>query len=172
MNEAFFPDARPVRPIWLVTLADLALLLIGFFVLIQANQRLDKRALAQGFREGFGVTERVPEPMPVAVAAVDSFDVGSSVLPVVPAPVLAWARDSLRDPRVRLKISGAVDGSAGDVEAVTASGAMLAADRARAVAAALILAGAVPTDRVDLATNSAAGKRAVTLTLGFAGDRP
>lgn len=172
MTEAFFPEPRPSRPIWLVTLADLALLLIGFFVLIQANQSLDKRALAQGFREGFGITERVAEPMPVAVAAVDSFGAGSSALPAVPAPVVAWARDGLRDPRVRLKISGAVDGSAGDVEAVTGSGAVLAADRARAVAAALVLDRAVPPGRLDIATDSVAGSRAVTLTLGFAGDRP
>ena len=31
MTTAFFPDAPPSRPIWLVTLADLALLLLGYF---------------------------------------------------------------------------------------------------------------------------------------------
>ena len=41
------PDDKPARPIWLITLADLALLLVGFFVFIQANNHLDGRKLAQ-----------------------------------------------------------------------------------------------------------------------------
>ncbi|MFZ5796341.1 MAG: flagellar motor protein MotB, partial [Pseudomonadota bacterium] len=36
-----------------MTLADLALLLVGFFVLLQASQQLDRAALARGLRAGF-----------------------------------------------------------------------------------------------------------------------
>lgn len=172
MTDDFFPETPAARPIWLVTLADLALLLVGFFVLIQANQTLDKKALAQGLREGFGATARVADPMPVAVAAMAGFAPGSSILPTSPASIIAWVRSAAADPRVRIRISGAVDGSSADVEAVTRSSSVLAADRARAVAAALASAGAVPADRLTIASDPAPGQRAVTLTLGFGGERP
>lgn len=172
MTDDFFPETPPARPIWLITLADLALLLVGFFVLIQANQTLDKQALAQGLREGFGVTTPIADPMPVAVAAMTDFAPGSSVLPSSPASIIAWARSAAADPRVRIRISGAVDGSSADIEPVTQSASVLAADRARAVAAALASAGAVPADRLTIANDPAPGRRAVTLTLGFGGDRP
>lgn len=172
MTDDFFPDIPATRPIWLVTLADLALLLVGFFVLIQANQTLDKKALAQGLREGFGITTRVADPMPVAVAAMADFAAGSSALPVSPASLIAWARSAATDPRVRIKITGATDGTSADVEPVTGSASVLAADRARAVAAALASAGAVPADRLTIANDPTPGRRAVTLTLGFGGERP
>jgi len=111
MTDDFFPEARPARPIWLVTLADLALLLVGFFVLVQANQTIDRRALAQGLREGFGNMAGVADPMPVAIATVGDFAPGSSVMPASPAATIAWARGATGDPRVRLRISGAVDGA-------------------------------------------------------------
>ena len=54
MNDAFaFPDATAAKPLWLITLADLALLLVGFFVLVQATS-LDRAALAKGLRAGPG----------------------------------------------------------------------------------------------------------------------
>ncbi len=172
MTDDFFPDAPPVRPIWLVTLADLALLLVGFFVLVQANQSIDKKALAQGLRDGFGSTTRVAEPMPVAVAAMTGFAPGSSALPASPAAIIAWARGAAADPRVQIRISGAVDGTPADIEPLTRSASVLAADRARAGAAALASAGAVPADRLTIANDPAPGRRAVTLTLGFGGERP
>ncbi|WP_374126394.1 OmpA family protein [Sphingomonas sp. 28-62-11] len=172
MTDDFFPETPSARPIWLVTLADLALLLVGFFVLIQANQTLDGKALAQGLREGFGVTTRVADPMPVAVAAMADFAPGSSVLPSSPASIIAWARSAATDPRVQIKITGATDGTPADVEPVTRSASVLAADRARAVAAALASAGAVPADRLTIANDSTPGRRTVTLTIGFGGERP
>lgn len=172
MTDDFFPETPAARPIWLVTLADLALLLVGFFVLIQANQTLDRKALAQGLRDGFGITTRVAEPMPVAVAAMADFATGSSVLPSSPASIIAWTRSAAADPRVRIKITGATDGTSADVEPVTRSASVLAADRARAVAAALASAGAVPADRLIIANDPTPGRRAVTLTLGFGGERP
>lgn len=172
MTEDFFPDIPPARPVWLVTLADLALLLVGFFVLVQANQTLSKKALAQGLRDGFGTTNRVAEPMAVAVAAMRDFAPGSSKLPVPPAAIIAWARGATADPRVQIRISGAVDGTPADVEPITRSASVLAADRARAVAAALASAGAVPADRLTIANDPTPGHRTVTLTLGFGGERP
>lgn len=172
MTDDFFPEIPTSRPIWLVTLADLALLLVGFFVLIQVNQTLDKQALAKGLREGFGITTRIADPMPVAVAAMADFTPGSSALPASPASIIAWARSAATDPRVQIKITGATDGTSADVEPVTGSASVLAADRARAVAAALASAGAVPADRLTIANDPAPGRRAVTLTLGFSGERP
>src|SRR3546814_14344332 len=74
---------RAGRPIWLTTLADLGLLLVDFFVFVQATQDIDKRALANGFRAGFGgePAPAAPEPMPVAAAAMLHFVPGSAVLP-------------------------------------------------------------------------------------------
>ncbi len=186
-SEQFFPEQRPSRPIWLVTLADLALLLVGFFVLVQANQKRDFQALAAGLREGFGVHSMagahalpkpvpaiaVAEPMPVGVTSMADFATGSSVLPQSPAALIAWVREEAADPRLVLKVIGGVDGSAGDVEPVTGSGSLLAADRARAVAVALASAHVIRADRMIIATEASPGsRRAVTLTIAFAGERP
>ena len=46
-------DVAPGRPLWLTTLADLSLLLVGFFVFLQASQTVDRQALAAGIRAGF-----------------------------------------------------------------------------------------------------------------------
>jgi len=188
MIEDFFPESRPARPIWLVTLADLALLLLGFFVLVQANQKRDFQALAAGLRAGFGVRSAAPagtspkpapsplmpaDPMPVAIADMPGFAPGSAVLPGAPDRIARWARDQLADPRLLLKITGSVDGTAADVDPATGIGSLLAADRARAVAVALVSARMVPANRLILATDTGTGgRRAVMLTVAFAGDRP
>lgn len=170
------PEVAPARPAWLMTLADLALLLVGFFVFVQASRHLDQAALARGLREGFGVHDRravpsavPPEPMAVAAGAIDGFAAGSATLPHAPAALIAWAREATRDARVTLRVAGAVDGTRGDVDPVTGSGAVLAADRARAVAAALLVARAVPAERVAIASAARPGRRAVTVTIAFAG---
>ena len=165
-------DGAPARPPWLMTLADLALLLVGFFVFVQAGQQLDQGALAKGIREGFGVHDAasaVP-PMATTAAAISGFAAGSAELPQDPAALIAWAREATRDVRVVLRVAGAVDGTAADVDAVTRSGAVLAADRARSVATILLVARAVPADRLTL-TTARAGHRAVTVTTAFAGTR-
>lgn len=170
--EEDLPEIAPTKPVWLMTLADLALLLVGFFVFVQASQHLGKAALARGIREGFGVHDKVaaptPDPMPVSAGAMPGFAPGSATLPPAPDALVAWAREATRDPRVSLRVSGAVDGSAGDLDALTGSGAVLAADRARAVAAALLLAHAVPADRITIASAARPGRRAVTITIGYA----
>ncbi|MDP5280396.1 flagellar motor protein MotB [Sphingomonas sp. DG1-23] len=159
-------DDLPARPIWLTTLADLALLLVGFFVLLQANQ-VDANTLAAGFRAGFGVKENAPA-MPVDLATVSGFATGSAQLPDASA-ALGWAHAAAADPRTRLRIIGEVDGSAADVDPLTGSGPILAADRARAVAAMLIRSGAVAPERIAIAT--ARGHRRAVLSLGYDGGR-
>lgn len=156
----------PARPIWLTTLADLALLLVGFFVLLQANQ-VDPNTLAAGFRAGFGIKEQAPA-MPVDLAAVNGFAPGSAQLPDTVA-ALAWAHTAASDPRTRLRVIGEVDGSAADVDPLTGSGPILAADRARAVAAILVRERAVAPERIAITT--ARGQRRAVLSLGYDGGR-
>lgn len=165
-----FEDDMPARPIWLTTLADLSLLLVGFFVLLQANQ-VDAGTLAAGFRAGFGVEEKprgATPAMPVDLATVTGFTPGSAQLPDAQA-ALAWARAATADPRTRLRITGEVDGTSADVDPVTGSGPILAADRARAIAAVLVRAGAVAPERIAISTTR--GQRRAVLALGYDGGR-
>lgn len=169
MTPEDFPEDAPARPAWLMTLADLALLLVGFFVFVQAAQHLDQQALAKGIRDGFRDTPSVEQPMPVAAAAMLDFAPASATLPSPPAALIAWAREALRDPRVTLKISGDTDGSSADIDPATGSAALLAADRARAVAVAL--APVVPASRMTIVNATAGRNRSVVVTSGFAGER-
>jgi flagellar motor protein MotB len=174
-----FPDTPAGRPVWLTTLADLGLLLVGFFVFLQATSHRDPHALAKGFRAGFAqnspaAASAASDPMPVAAAAMLDFGTGSSVLPSSPAGIVAWARVAVRDPRVVLRISGETDGSVTDVDPATGSADLLAADRARAVAAALAQAGAIAPGRLTIVNapdHPGRGRRAVLITMGFAGNR-
>jgi flagellar motor protein MotB len=160
-------DDAPAPRLWLMTLADLTLLMLGFFVLLQATQRIDPARLAAGIREGFGGDRSLPA-MPVDVATVEAFAPGTAT-GADDRGALAWARAAARDPRIRLTVTGEVDGSAADVDPATGSGPILAADRARRVAAALIAAHAIAPGRIAIAT--ASGKRRAVLTLGFDGGR-
>ncbi len=166
MTEDSLLDPPPARPLWLWTLADLALLLIGFFVLIQAT---DRRALANGLRQGFGGKSAeivaAPDPIPLASAAV-AFSAGSAV-PDNAADLLDWARSNATDPRVSLRVVGSTDRSSSDVDPATRSAMLLAADRARAVAAYLIANG-VAADRIAIGA-PATGRRGVLVTVGFTG---
>lgn len=162
-----FDEDEPARAPWLVTLADLSLLLVGFFVFLQATQ-VDPGKLAAGIRAGFGVSDNAPAPMPVAIATATGFAPGAAI-PGDTASALEWASTAARDPRTRLRITGEVDGSPGDVDPVTGSGPILAADRARAVAAMLIRAHAIDPSRILISTGR--GQRRAVLTLGFEGDR-
>ena len=80
-------------------------------------------------------------------------------------------RGELRDPRVALRITGATDGSAADIDRATGSAALLANDRARAVAAALAARG-VPIERTQISNAEAGARRArhVLITLAFIGE--
>lgn len=168
MNQSGYPSPTPGKPLWLITLADLALLLVGFFVLLQAGQHSDPRALAASLRQRFAATAAEPAaPIPVMAAGMLDFAPGSAALPENPAALIAWAREAVRDPRVSLTVTGSVDGSAADVDRPTASAAILAADRARAVAAVLV---AVAPRRIVITTATRPGRRAAMVTLAFAGE--
>jgi hypothetical protein len=159
-----WPSAPPARPLWLLTLADLALLLVGFFVLVQAS-RTDPHALAQSLRSGFVKVAPPAEPtLSVAANRLGGFAAGSATLPADTDAILGWAQQELRDPRVTVTVTGSADAAAGDVDRATGSAAVLATDRARAVA--IRLAPAAPR-RIAIAT--ATGPAAVTLSLAFTG---
>lgn len=149
------------RPLWLMTLADLALLLVGFLVLLHARE--DDAGIARALQARFSGEP----PLAVAAEQVAGFAPGSAVPPQSPDRMRAWAVDQLRDPRVLLTVTGSVDGSPADVDSATRSGELLALDRARAVAALL------PPTRVRTATAPTHGRngRRVTVTLAFAGER-
>lgn len=169
---ALYPDRPAAKPLWLVTLADLALLLVGFFVLIQATER--PRAVTDALRASFGggatrgATANPPAPLPVMAAGLLDFAPGSAALPASPAAVIAWAREAARDPRVALTVTGSTDGSSGDVDPATGSAAILAADRARALAATLTNV----SRRITVTTANRSGRRAAIVTLAFAGEQP
>ncbi|MEH3045753.1 flagellar motor protein MotB [Sphingomonas adhaesiva] len=167
MTADDLPEESGGRALWLITLADLSLLLVGFFVLLQSQQDMDPRALAQGLAAGFGV-----EAPAIAVAShgVTGFAPASAELPGTPDALVAWARAELRDPRVRLTVTGATDGSAADVDPASGSATALAAERARTIVSALARAG-IPDRRLDLATARAPTGRHVIVTLAFAGEQ-
>ena len=172
MSETDLLDPAPARPLWLWTLADLALLLVGFFVLIQAT---DRQALAKGLREGFGGTSRTQaqagvaapaDPIPLASAAA-GFARGSAAI-VSTDGLLDFAKVSLGDPRVTLRITGGTDGSDGDVDPATGSAQILASDRARATATWLI-AHRIPASRIMIATPGT-GRSIALVTMSFTGE--
>jgi hypothetical protein len=169
MNPTDLLDPPPARPLWLWTLADLALLLVGFFVLVQAT---DRQALAKGLREGFGgkpATARIvttpADPIPLASAAA-GFAPGSARI-VITDGLLDFAMESLRDPRVTLRIAGSAEGTHADSDPTTGSAQILASDRARATASWLIAHG-VSADRIMIATPGT-GRRIALVTMSFTG---
>ena len=154
--------SRPGRPLWLITLADLSLLLVGFFVFLQATAHKEEKqqdAIQAGIRQAFGGE---PEPR-IAVDAnlIAGFEAGSAELPRGSARVVGWSRDALADPRTRLLVTGYADGSAEDRR--EGSALALAALRADAVAAML----AIPADRLRVDASVAPGARRVTLTISY-----
>lgn len=166
MTADMFDDV-PSRPLWLTTLADLSLLLVGFFVFLQANP-MEGPKLAESLRAGFGVPSAVPQPMAVEMATVTGFAAGEARADDM-AGAIIWAQMATRDRRTLLTVTGESDGSSADVDAVSGSAALLASDRARHVAAALIKAGAIAPERIRITT--ATGQRRVALTLGFNGEQ-
>lgn len=168
-----FETPRTGRPIWLTTLADLGLLLVGFFVFLQASGDIDGRALANGLRAGFVAEDSArPAPMPVDISRVSGFAPGSAGSREMSSAVIAWARGAAADPRTSIRLAGSTDGTASDVDPATGSATILANDRARAVAVALIERGAVRPEQLVIAPEGAeAHGRSVTLTLGYAGAR-
>lgn len=166
-------DEPQGRPVWLTTLADLSLLLLGFFVLVMATEAEDRERLAAGLRAGFAADQPVPTPgappMPLETARVSGFVAGADWLPDGAQPALDWAKAAAADPRVTVTLSGSAAGG-DDVDPDTGSVAVLAQARAVAVARALVDAGAVRPDQVRIAAHDGRPDRAqVQMTIGFAG---
>ncbi|HEV2569713.1 flagellar motor protein MotB [Sphingomonas sp.] len=155
---------RPARPLWLITLADLSLLLVGFFVFLQATAHKEQKqqdAIQAGIRKAFGGE---PEPrLAVDANVVAGFAPGSSELPASAATILTWAREALADPRTRLVVTGYADGSPSD--RIQGSALALAALRADTVARSL--GGLVPADRLRVEATAIPGPRRVTLTISY-----
>lgn len=182
MVTPFDTQDAPARPLWLMTLADLGLLLLGFFVFVQASQHLDPAALSASIREGFGVeaAATMPEPdappaaepaMAQELGSVDGFALGSAEIAQDTASLVRWVSGAAADRRTRVRLSAGTDGSSADVDPVTRSAAVLAADRARAVAVVLVASGAISPDRIEFAGGETAPRgRRVLIAIGFAGD--
>lgn len=178
----FDTQDAPARPLWLMTLADLGLLLLGFFVFVQASQHLDAAAVSASIREGFGIETTTPEPdarpvtepaMAQELGSVDGFASGSAAIAQETAALARWVKSATGDPRTQVRIAAGTDGSIADVDPATGSAAVLAADRARAVAVVLVEAGAIAPDRIEFAGGEDAPKaRRVLIAIGFAGDAP
>lgn len=167
--------ARSARPLWLVTLADLSLLLVGFFVFVQATSHQDqarRTAIAAGIRDAFGGQPIVTPSPRIAVDAniLGGFAPGSAALPSNPGPLAQWAVESARDPRTSLIVTGYADGS--DADRVGGSALALAAERAAAVVPALEPVIARERIRVAAALAPAALRgraeaRRVTVTISY-----
>lgn len=156
--------ARPAQPLWLITLADLSLLLVGFFVLLQATAhkaKPEQAAIHAGIRQAFG-GEAEPR-LAVAANTIPAFAPGSAELPREATAIAGWARDALADPRTRLLITGYADGSLADRH--EGSGLALAGLRADRVAA--MLAAALPPERIRVEASVVADARRVTLTISY-----
>ena len=129
----------------------------------------ERPALVQAIRAG--LTDAPPPPMAVEMAAVAPFAAGSATPPPASlASAIAWARGAARDPRTRVELVGATDPH-GDTDVLTGSAPLLATDRARTVAAALVHAGAVRPDQITIAAASTPLGRGVQLRLGFSGSQ-
>lgn len=166
-------DEPAGRPLWLMTLADLSLLLLGFFVFLQAAQNVDAARMVDGVRQAFGgeVAEAAPPTMPLDLATVEGFAQGTALLPAGSRRVADWVRGAARDPRTTVTLTGVTAG-AGDIDPITGSPDILAADRARAVAELLVAARAIDPARIRIGASATGTRAHVTLTIGFAGQRP
>lgn len=155
--------ARSSRPLWLITLADLSLLLVGFFVFLQATAHKPERqraAIEASIRAAFGGDAATE--LAVQANVVDGFAAGGDAVPVDLGAVSAWARDALADPRTRLVITGYADGSAADQ--LSGSGVALAGLRADTVASAL---AGIPRDRIRIGATVLPRARRVTLVISY-----
>ncbi|GAA0725943.1 flagellar motor protein MotB [Sphingomonas japonica] len=163
-------DEPVARPLWLITLADLSLLLLGFFVFLQAARSIDEARMVDGVRQAFGgdTSEPAMAAMPVDLAIVGGFASGSALVSGSVTDIARWLDDAARDPRTTVTLTG-VTGSASDVDPRTGSRDILAIDRARAVAAQLVASGAIDPARLRIGAAATGTRGHVALTIGFTG---
>lgn len=153
----------PARPLWLITLADLSLLLVGFFVFLQATARQSQpqqAAIQAGIRQAFGGD--AGQRLAVDANAITGFAPGSAQLPPS-AAAITWAQGALADPRTVLIVTGYADGSTPD--RLEGSALALAGLRADAVAAAL--APSIAAGRIRTGAAVLPGARRVNLTISY-----
>ncbi|WP_294389970.1 flagellar motor protein MotB [uncultured Sphingomonas sp.] len=132
------------RQRWALSFADLCLLLLGFFVMLQANP--DPARLSAGFRTAFGVRDNV--------AFQDR------------APALFEPGEAILRPQARDRITSFVQDHPGGALIVSSKGTdpaaarfdgwELAAARTAAMARALQQSG-IPQDRIAIAIDPATG---------------
>lgn len=157
-------QTRPRPSPWLMTLADLSLLLVGFFVFMQATAQKSQpkqAAISAGIREAFGGEAEVR--LAVEANVISGFALASASLPRDAGAVTIWARDALADPRTKLIVTGYADGSPADRSG--GSALALAGQRADAVVAAF--GKTVPAQRIHLAAAVAPNARRVTLVISY-----
>lgn len=153
------------RPLWLMTLADLALLLLGFMILIHSAGERTRAELAGGIRQAFAGEAAAALPAPPAPAGmaldvngVDGFALASAALPGDVGPLVDWAVEAAGDPRAVLRVTG---------EADRGEGLGLAARRAAAVAEAIERDGRVDPTRLRLDARTGDGTRRVLLAISY-----
>lgn len=156
--------SRPGRPLWLITLADLALLLVGFFVFLQATSykpKSEQTAIQAGIREAFGGAAAAR--LAVDANVIAGFPAGSARLPRDIAAMKDWARGALADPRTHLVVTGFADGTS--VDQLDGSSLALAGLRADTIVTALH--GVIPRDRIRLGADVVPGARRVILAISY-----
>lgn len=133
---------RTGGPLWLITLADLSLLLVGFFVFLQAtaHSRRTNRPRSGEHPGGLWRPQRRTGTRGCGQQRRGAFRPAAARLPASIGGAAAWARDALADPRTYLIVTGYADG--GTADRLAGSGLALAGLRAGTVADAL--GGAVP----------------------------
>ena len=137
-------------PRWAVSFADLCLLLLGFFVLVQAHQARPDQ-LAAGLRSAFGETAAArPNP---SWTADSLFQPGEAVLTAAAAARFAGLGAEAQAAKARVQIIS--EGTGGATKRFDRW--ELAAARAAAVARAM-RAGGVAEDRVTIALPSGDAK--------------
>ena len=138
---------------WALSFADLALLLLGFVVLLQA--RPDRAPLAAGLHQALGA----PAPARAEAVAADLFQPGEALLtPRGRAFAAAFVRTAAGRPVL-------LDSRGTDGRTRRLDGWELAAARAAALGRALVAAG-IPRDRLRLALADAPGGQRLTLSAG------
>lgn len=155
------------RARWVMTLADLFMLLVGFFVMLHAAEaRHQTSAMTAAVKRALGVKVARGQPERVALDAnaLTGFSAGDAALPAAVWPVAQWLRQAAADPRSRVLVTGHSDDREADR---STGGLMVAAARADSVARAIVKTGAVPASRIDLAASAGGADRRVDITISF-----